>query len=103
VITSSEAFRQARCANARTLLKLASALAHEEWHVHNGSREREAYETQLLTLLHLGRAANHDLCMAARDTGRVEPYVRGRIPSDDVLAFVERQTPAWHDQPVRCR
>jgi hypothetical protein len=54
VITSSPAFRQARCENSRTLLKLASVLAHEEWHVHNGLGERGAYEAQLHTLLRLG-------------------------------------------------
>ena len=54
VITSSAAFRQARCDKSRTLLKLASVLAHEEWHVVHGAGEREAYEVQLHTLLRLG-------------------------------------------------
>ena len=54
VITSSAAFRQARCDNSRTLLKLASVLAHEEWHVYNGLSERGAYDAQLYTLLRLG-------------------------------------------------
>jgi hypothetical protein len=34
--------------------KLASILAHEEWHVKHGPDERAAYEAQLTTLIRLG-------------------------------------------------
>jgi hypothetical protein len=54
VVTSTAAFKNARCGNRRSLLKLASILVHEEWHVRNGSDERGAYDAQLLTLLRLG-------------------------------------------------
>jgi hypothetical protein len=35
--------------------KLASILAHEEWHIRHGSDERGAYEQQLTTLIRLGQ------------------------------------------------
>ena len=54
VITSAPAFRGARCSSARSLVKLASVLIHEEWHVRHGGDERGAYNAQLLALLHLG-------------------------------------------------
>ena len=34
--------------------KLASVLAHEEWHIRNGADESGAYYAQLTTLLRLG-------------------------------------------------
>ena len=34
--------------------KLASILAHEEWHIRHGSDERGAYQQQLITLIRLG-------------------------------------------------
>ena len=34
--------------------KLASILAHEEWHVRHGPDEKAAYERQLITLIQLG-------------------------------------------------
>jgi hypothetical protein len=54
VVTSSAAFRTARCGRRRSLLKLASILAHEEWHVRCGGDERGAYEAQLAALVRLG-------------------------------------------------
>ena len=35
--------------------KLASILAHEEWHVRHGPDEKGAYETHLITLISLGQ------------------------------------------------
>src|SRR5262245_1318563 len=54
VITSAPAFHDARCWNPGSLVKLASVLVHEEWHVRRGADERSAYNAQLLTLLQLG-------------------------------------------------
>ena len=64
LITSSRAFREASreasltqgCGNTDATRKLASILAHEEWHVKHGSDEKGAYEWQLLTLIRLGSA-----------------------------------------------
>ena len=60
LITSSPAFRDAsRDSRGMQLLraamqKLASILAHEEWHVRHGPDEKSAYEYQLVTLIRLG-------------------------------------------------
>ena len=58
LITSSSVFRDARsregCSASFAIRKLASILAHEEWHVRNGSDERGAYHHQLITLIQLG-------------------------------------------------
>ena len=54
VVTSSAAFQAARCGKPRSLVKLASILAHEEWHVRCGGDERGAYEAQLAALVRLG-------------------------------------------------
>jgi len=54
VVASGVAYRQASCDDRRSLLKLASVLVHEEWHIRNGADERGAYEAQLGTLLRLG-------------------------------------------------
>lgn len=59
VLTTSEVFRAAqraptRCGNLEALRKLASIIAHEEWHVLNGSDEEGAYLAQLITLEMLG-------------------------------------------------
>jgi hypothetical protein len=60
VITSSVMFRAAaatrrdECSYADAMRKLASVLAHEEWHVKHGPDEKAAYEYQLITLIKLG-------------------------------------------------
>jgi hypothetical protein len=54
VITSAPAFRDARCRSQESLVKLASVLVHEEWHVRHGGDEGGAYDAQLMTLLFLG-------------------------------------------------
>src|SRR4029078_13499144 len=59
LITSSAVFQTAlkarmHCSESMAMRKLASILAHEEWHIRHGSDEREAYEYQLLTLICLG-------------------------------------------------
>ena len=54
VVASGVAYRQASCDDRRSLIKLASVLVHEEWHIRHGADERGAYEAQLGTLLRLG-------------------------------------------------
>ena len=59
LITSSPVFRDAAdaptaCGESVAVKKLASILAHEEWHVRHGPDEKGAYQSQLLTLLRLG-------------------------------------------------
>jgi hypothetical protein len=58
LITSSTVFRAALsakyCSSSATTRKLASILAHEEWHVRHGADEKGAYEHQLVTLIRLG-------------------------------------------------
>jgi hypothetical protein len=58
LITSSSVFQTAllsrRCTTTVEMRKLASILAHEEWHVRHGPDEKSAYERQLITLIQLG-------------------------------------------------
>jgi hypothetical protein len=59
LITSSPVFRSAmrlrsHCSDTPEIRKIASILAHEEWHVRHGPDEREAYHYQLITLIRLG-------------------------------------------------
>lgn len=59
LITSSSIFQNAlndrkHCTDSVTMRKLASILAHEEWHIRHGPDERAAYEHQLITLIRLG-------------------------------------------------
>jgi hypothetical protein len=58
LVTSSGVFQAAlsrtHCSDWVAMRKLASILAHEEWHVRHGSDEKKAYEYQLLTLIRLG-------------------------------------------------
>jgi hypothetical protein len=66
LVTSSPVFREAQrsnagCGDAIAVKKLASILAHEEWHVRHGSDEKGAYQAQLTTLLSIGVAPDHRL------------------------------------------
>ena len=66
VVTSSPVFRvaqrsRAECGDYFAVKKLASILAHEEWHVKNGSDERGAYQAQLTTLSLMGVAPDNSL------------------------------------------
>jgi len=59
LITSTAVFGAARaaqpeCSDRSSQVKLASILAHELWHVVNGSDEQGAYTAQLVTLAWLG-------------------------------------------------
>ena len=58
LITSSHVFKTAltsrHCSASPEMTKLASILAHEEWHVRHGPDEKAAYHYQLVTLIRLG-------------------------------------------------
>jgi len=59
VVTTSPSFRDAMasrtsCSESIVFKKLASIIAHEEWHVRHGRDESGAYYAQLMTLLRLG-------------------------------------------------
>lgn len=59
LLTTSSVFQEALrarnyCTASPAMRKLASILAHEEYHVRHGADERRAYERQLLTLIQLG-------------------------------------------------
>jgi hypothetical protein len=70
LITSSEVFRTALsrgyCRDSGAFRKLASILAHEEWHVRHGSDEKGAYQQQLITLLRLGETPATSLYRAVQ-------------------------------------
>lgn len=60
LITSSAIFREARratrpCGSREPLVKLASIITHELWHLQYGPDEQGAYEAQLMALMKLGR------------------------------------------------
>jgi hypothetical protein len=85
LITSSPVFREAAanresCNDSLAIKKLASVLAHEDWHLRHGSDERGAYEFQLLTLLRLGVAPDHRLYRAVLASMRHVLAVRRRNP-----------------------
>jgi len=66
VVTSSPLFQEAQasrneCGNLLVLKKLASVLAHEEWHIKHGPDERGAYEAQLTALLLVGVPPGHSV------------------------------------------
>ena len=59
LVTSSQVFRDAmgareECGDRLSVRKLASILAHEEWHIEHGPDERGAYQAQLTALIRIG-------------------------------------------------
>jgi hypothetical protein len=66
LLTTSAVFQEALGtarwdADGTPIIKLASILMHEAWHVQNGPDERGAYEAQLSTLGRLGAGAGSAL------------------------------------------
>jgi hypothetical protein len=65
VVTSTTVFKDAQTVGVRCGLpahnKLASILAHEEWHLRHGSDERGAYHAQLMALIRLGVPGDSEL------------------------------------------
>lgn len=95
IVTSTQAFRDADCGDRATLVKLASIIAHEEWHVRHGRDERSAYEAQLMTLMMLGAGPDtgvyHQVRRAMRHVLKAEKETR---------RAAERQQPQESDQPL---
>ena len=59
LVTSSQVFQDAmrsreKCGDTTSRRKLASIIAHEEWHIDHGPDERGAYLAQLTTLIRIG-------------------------------------------------
>ena len=59
LVTSSVVFQEAmrareKCGDIMSIRKLASIIAHEQWHVEHGPDERGAYQAQLTTLIRIG-------------------------------------------------
>jgi hypothetical protein len=57
ILTTSDTFttvQRSGCGDTAAVKKLASIIAHEEWHVLHGAEEQGAYEAQLGMLLRLG-------------------------------------------------
>jgi hypothetical protein len=57
IVTTSDTFstvQRSACGDSAAVKKLASIIAHEEWHVLHGAGEQGAYEAQLGTLVRLG-------------------------------------------------
>jgi hypothetical protein len=66
LVTTSPVFvaamrSRAECGDPVAVKKLASIIAHEEWHVRHGMDERGAYHAQLTTLLSIGVAPDNAL------------------------------------------
>jgi len=94
VITSAPAFQSIqrtrdRCGERNTLMKLASVLVHEEWHVQHGPDERGAYLAQLVALLFLGAHPGHPVYLEVQ---RSMQAVLGREPKSPRPVPATRQT-----------
>src|SRR4030095_4568037 len=88
ILTSSAAFRQADCLNRASLLKLASVIAHEDWHQRYGNDERGAYDAQLRTLLRLGVALDSPVyrgVLRSMEAALKEGTRRANPPRETVL------------------
>ena len=94
LITSTQIFLHAQRASPTTdepLIKLASILVHEEWHIRNGPDEAGAYEAQLRTLFKLGAMpggrlyrsvqASMTTVLQRRDTARFSQVATSRMAS----------------------
>ena len=99
IVTSTPAFREADCYDRTTLVKLASIIAHEEWHVRHGRDERSAYEAQLMTLMMLGAGPDtgvyHNVRRAMRHVLKAEKESRreaARQQQEPLAATVEAGT-----------
>jgi len=91
LITSSLVFRDAAhsrqtCAESTAMKKLASILAHEEWHVLHGPDERAAYERQLITLIRLGIDPGSSLYRNVLNSMRVVLNARKRAAPQLLVA-----------------
>ena len=90
VVTSSPTFLDAMasrssCSESATMKKLASILAHEEWHIRHGSDESGAYYAQLMTLLRLGVPPDNNMYRSVQRSMQVVLKKRDQKP-DLVIA-----------------
>jgi hypothetical protein len=90
VVTSSATFRDAMaarssCSESPTMKKLASVLAHEEWHIRHGADESGAYYAQLTTLLRLGVPPDNNIYRSVQRSMQAVLKKRNQKP-DLVLA-----------------
>ena len=94
LITSSPVFQEAltarrHCSDSLPMRKLASILAHEEWHVRHGPDEKAAYEHQLITLIRLGQQPGTGLYRAVQMSMLRILEARKRDRPDRMLASRE--------------
>ena len=66
VLTSTPVFRAAQAGQRDALLKVASILVHEQWHIQHGADEEGAYQTQLMTLYMMGVPFNRPVAAEVR-------------------------------------
>jgi hypothetical protein len=70
LITSGQVFQRGRrdppCWDREAVIKLASILVHERFHLAKGADERTAYEAQLTTLTQFGRGPGTALYSSVR-------------------------------------
>jgi hypothetical protein len=90
LITSTDVFQAAlarrHCSDSVVMRKLASILAHEEWHIRHGSDEKAAYEYQLITLIRLGEPPGTNLYRAVQSSMLHILKARKRAPPEQMLA-----------------
>jgi hypothetical protein len=93
VITSAPAFRDADCHRRKSLVKLASVLVHEEWHIRHGADERGAYEAQLSALMRLGATPESTLYRSVLRSMRTVLQAQARPAEDPPRAAVPAEGP----------
>jgi hypothetical protein len=91
LITSTEVFQTAlshryQCDDSSAVRKLASILAHEEWHVRHGPDEKAAYERQLITLIRLGLPPGSNVYRDVQVSMLRVLDARKRIKADQLMA-----------------
>jgi len=111
VITSAPAFRDARCWRRGSLMKLASVLMHEEWHVRHGGDEGGAYNAQLLALLQFGAKVDSPVyrgvvrAMRSVEAANRRVAVNGPQPAavlDPLISAMDQELEApWFVRPGR--
>jgi hypothetical protein len=66
LLTSTSVFRAAQNGSREALLKVASILVHEQWHIVNGNDEERAYQAQLMSLYMMGIPYNRPIAADVR-------------------------------------
>jgi hypothetical protein len=89
IVTSAPAFRGADCFEPDSLVKLASVIVHEAWHVRHGADEKGAYEAQLYAILQLGLPPESSQFRSVQQAMKValrEQQTRRTAPGPDAAA-----------------